>query len=58
MRKNACKAFLGASGKENRYLQAECFVVIMRNSCLKNFKVIFPNFEILSYVALQKSGEA
>ena len=25
MRKNACKAFLGASGKENRYLQAERF---------------------------------
>jgi hypothetical protein len=41
VRKNACKAFLGASGKENRHLQAERFVVTMRNSCLKNFKAFF-----------------
>ena len=44
MRKNACKAFLGASGKENRYLQAERFVRLRflrhmhgSNSSLKSF---------------------
>ena len=44
MRKNACKAFLGASGKENRHLQAERFVRLRflkhmhaSNSSLKSF---------------------
>ena len=44
VRKNACKAFLGASGKENRHLQAERFVRLRflkhmhaSNSSLRSF---------------------
>ena len=58
MRKNICKAFLGASGKENRHLQAERFVRLRflkhmhgLNSSLRSFGSFSFEFQCRFYAA-------